>query len=168
MRINKQKSNMPGVAALSRRSFLQLTGMSLVGAAVALPEARGAEVVAEGRRRGPVQMKMPALPCCHPAYRGRKIKDGGYVVWGDLSGKGAQAFRLNGCGGAILGLCNGSNSIEAIAEASVVKHGIGKEDAIAFVEQLQSLGIVVKGGAVTFNPSYPGMEQDATYRPVYE
>ncbi len=156
---------MPEVAVLSRRGFLQITGMSLMGAALALQETQAEEVNAKAKARGAVRMKLPESPCCHPAYRGRSFKGGEYVVWGDATGKGVQAFRLNACGGAILLLCNGSRSVEEIAEASAAKHKVPKEDAIAFVKQLESLGIVARGGSVTFDPSYPGMEQNATYSP---
>ena len=162
---NIKKSNVPEIATLSRRGFLQLTGMSLMGAALALQETQGEEVKDKAKPRGAVRMKMPALPCCHPAYRGRSFKDGEYVVWGDATGKGVKAFRLNACGGAIFLLCDGSKSVEEIAEASAVKHRVPKEDATTFVKQLEGLGIVARGGYVSFDPSYPGMEQDATYRP---
>jgi hypothetical protein len=162
---NIEKSNVPEVATLSRRGFLQLTGMSLMGAALALQETQGEEVIAKAKPRGPVRMKMPPLPCCHPAYRGRGLKGGEYVVWGDPTGKGVQAFRLNACGGAIMLLCDGSRSVEEITEAIAVKHRVPKEEGIAFVKQLESLGIVASGGSVTFDPSYAGMMQDATYRP---
>ena len=159
----------PEIRVLSRREFLYLTGLSLAAVCLGTRASANDAFFPDGVAQGELQVKMPDLPCCSPAYCAARVPDGSFVVWtSDPSAtEKKRAYGLNGSGAYILGLCDGTRSTDAI-ELACRKAGIPAEEVLPFMRRLEQIGIVVGGGFATLGRGYPGAQNGDTYAPRFE
>ena len=87
----------PGIARLSRRQFMLLTGAT----AAALGTVGGVWLASRQKTSAPTggeRIKLPEEPSHNPAYQGRAIAENGAVVWTYESGSRFRGYRLNAAG----------------------------------------------------------------------
>lgn len=145
-----RKTDGPAVAGLSRRDFLRLAGAAAAAAGVLPASAYAADPPAGETPRGETRTVtvLSKNPTRNPGFNVRELPDQGLLVWARRSERDLRAYRMNGFGRCVWGLCDGKRDAAGIAaEYEKLTRRAGRE-ADDFLSSLLKLGVVASGAKV--------------------
>jgi hypothetical protein len=140
---------------LSRRRWLAILGAGLAaagGGAVAVKSILDGSETVEGLQNiEETHLQLPGGLTVNPGFMTKSIGDGCLLVW-TLNREGKYtAYRLNASGAALVGLCDGTLGTEEAARRYATQVRRDRQEALAFIQELSKLGILVSGGRVVIS-----------------